>query len=65
MKRGDEAEAARKEELRMIVEMIDASMALAVKKGKHPLTDGCGCIVCAERRKQLIRGPEPEWKYWL
>ncbi len=65
MKAGEEAEAARKEELRMIVEMIDASMALAVKKGKHPLTNGCGCIVCAERRKQLIRAPEPEWKYFL
>ncbi len=61
----EKREEARKEELRMIVEMIDASMALAVKKGKHPLTDGCSCIVCAERRKQLIRGPEPEWKYWL
>jgi hypothetical protein len=65
MKPEEEAEAARKEELRMIVEMIEASMALAVKKGKHPLTNGCGCIVCAERRKQLIRGTEPEWKYWL
>ena len=61
----EEAEAERKEELRMIVEMIEASMALAGKKGKHPLTDGCSCIVCAERRKQLIRGPEPECKYLL
>ncbi len=61
----EKAEAARKEELHMIVEMIDASMALAVKKGKHPLTNGCSCVVCAEKRKQIIRGPEPEWKYFL
>ena len=65
MKPEEEAEAARKEELRMIVEMIEASMALAAKKGKHPLINGCSCIVCAEKRKQMIRGPEPEWKYFL
>lgn len=65
MKLEDEAKASRTAEFQMIVEMIEASMALAVKKGKHPLTNGCGCIVCAERRKQMIQGPEPEWKYFL
>ncbi len=65
MKPEDEGDATRKEELRMIVEMIDASMALAWKKGKHPLTEGCACIVCAERRKRMIRGPDPEWNYHL
>jgi hypothetical protein len=50
---------------RMIDEMIEASMELAQKKGPHPLENGCICIVCVNRRKALLKGNEPEWKYSL
>jgi len=65
MKPEEQVEESRKAELRMIVEMIETSMALAVRKGEHPLTDGCSCIICAEKRKQMIRGPRLKWKYSL
>ena len=48
-----------------IYEMIDASAELAAKLGKHPLTNGCACIVCADKRKRLVRGDKREWKYRL
>ncbi|QTA81098.1 Uncharacterized protein dnl_34240 [Desulfonema limicola] len=50
---------------RMIVEMIDASIELAAKKGKHSLKTGCSCISCVNKRKTLLRGKEPEWKFRL
>ncbi|MBI9085587.1 MAG: hypothetical protein JEZ11_18460 [Desulfobacterales bacterium] len=52
-------------ERRMIYEMIEASMALAKKKGTHPITAGCSCIACANRRKALIYGSPAEWKHRL
>ncbi|QTA87045.1 hypothetical protein [Desulfonema magnum] len=53
------------EKQRIITEMIDASIALARKIGKHSLTEGCNCIACVTRRKRLLKGEEPEWKYRL
>jgi hypothetical protein len=66
MKHDDKTETAKATAARkMIYEMIEASMALAVQKGSHPLTDGCNCIVCVNKRKDLLRGPKKEWKYRL
>ena len=50
---------------RMIYEMMEASMALSLEKGPHPLEKGCSCVVCANRRKQILNGPEKEWKFKL
>ncbi len=49
----------------LIFEMIDASYELAAKKGKHPLENGCNCILCVNKRKHLIKQPEKKWKFWL
>jgi len=49
----------------MIIEMIDASMELARKLGKHPLAEGCNCIACVNKRKRIVKDSEPEWKYRL
>lgn len=53
--------AARKQ----IHKMIEASMALSVQKGPHPMTEGCNCIVCVNKRKMILRGPRRDWKYRL
>ncbi len=50
---------------RMICEMIEASMALSRKKGRHELEKGCGCIFCVNKRKQIVNGPLREWKFVL
>ena len=39
---------------KLIMEMIDASWALAEKKGLHPMEPGCNCIVCINKRKRII-----------
>jgi len=39
---------------KIIMEMIDASWALAEKKGRHPLEPGCNCITCINKRKRII-----------
>lgn len=52
-------------ERRMIYEMIEASVALSLSKGPHPLTKGCRCIACANKRKRTMAGPPREWKYRL
>jgi hypothetical protein len=49
----------------MIVEMMEASMALSGKKGPHPLTPGCNCIVCINKRKDILKGPPRPWQYRL
>lgn len=49
----------------LILEMIDASIELAAKKGKHALETGCNCISCVNKRKRMLRGKEPEWKFRL
>jgi len=54
-----------KEACKMIIEMIEASMALSVQKGKHPLSKGCNCIVCADRRKLILKETETDWHYRL
>ncbi len=43
-----------KRDKRLIMEMIDASWALAEKKGLHPLEPGCNCIVCINKRKRIV-----------
>jgi len=49
----------------LIVEMIEASMQKAGEKGPHSLTRGCSCIVCVNRRKRILAGPERQWRYRL
>jgi len=50
---------------RLIVEMIEESMAVSVKKGPHPLTPGCNCIACINMRKRILQGPPRPWHYRL
>ncbi|MCJ8503021.1 hypothetical protein [Desulfatitalea alkaliphila] len=50
---------------RLILEMIDASMQLAHKRGPHPLTNGCNCITCVNKRKRILSGPPKPWRYKL
>ena len=54
-----------KEERKMILEMIDASWELAERLGEHPLKNGCNCIACVNRRKQILHDREEEWKFRL
>ncbi len=61
----DERQERLLNETRMIYEMIEASMELAVKKGEHPLERGCNCIVCVNKRKALLDNRPKEWKYRL
>jgi len=53
------------EKRNMIVEMIDASIELAEKLGKHPLTKGCNCIACVNKRKALIEKKSDSWRFTL
>ncbi len=62
MKRSREAV---KEERRMILEMINASWELAERLGNHPLKNGCNCIACVNKRKQIIDDRQGEWKFEL
>ncbi|MBL7180338.1 MAG: hypothetical protein ABIK98_12225 [Pseudomonadota bacterium] len=50
---------------RMIVEMIDAGFKLAEKLGAHPLTKGCNCIGCVNKRKRILQPSEKNWKFKL
>ena len=54
-----------KEERKMILDMIDKSMELAERLGKHALKSGCNCIDCVNRRKRLIDDRKAEWKFEL
>jgi len=49
----------------LIVEMIEASMALSLKKGSHPLTPGCNCIACINQRKRILAGNPGNWRYHI
>ncbi|MGM0453645.1 MAG: hypothetical protein ACQERN_10825 [Thermodesulfobacteriota bacterium] len=49
----------------MILEMIEAAMELSRKKGAHSLTPGCNCIVCVNKRKQILYGAPKPWRYRL
>jgi hypothetical protein len=49
----------------LIVEMIEESMALSVKKGVHPLTPGCNCIACINKRKRILMGSQKKWRYYI
>jgi len=59
------AEPSQTAQRRMILKMIEASMALSLEKGPHHLTKGCSCIVCVNKRKRILHGPIREWKYKL
>jgi hypothetical protein len=50
---------------RLVVEMIEESMALSVKKGPHPQTPGCNCITCINKRKRILNGSPRQWRYQL
>lgn len=50
---------------RLIIEMIEASMQLAMEKGPHPMTPGCSCIACVNKRKRKLSGPPEPWRYRL
>ena len=50
---------------RMIVEMIDAAMQLALEKGPHEVTPGCNCISCVNKRKRILAGPTAPWRHRL
>jgi len=65
MNRHENIEQTRKAKQRVIAEMIDASIELAQKLGKHPLTHGCNCIICVNKRKRLLKDSGREWKYKL
>jgi len=60
-----EVEKRQVEARRIIMEMIDAAMELAQKKGPHPLTSGCNCMACVGKRKQLLKGEARPWKHIL
>lgn len=62
---GDDRRREQAAELRMILEMIDAAIDLSRRKGPHPLTPGCACIACVNRRKAALLGPDREWTYRL
>ena len=49
----------------LIVEMIEEGMALALEKGIHPLTPGCNCIACVNKRKRILNGSPQLWRYRL
>ena len=50
-----------------ILEMIDASIELSVRLGKHPLTNGCNCIACVNKRKEILnlKNSDREWTFRL
>ncbi len=52
-------------ERELIFEMIDASIELSLKKGRHELENGCNCIRCINERKRLLYKPVKEWKHAL
>ncbi len=48
-----------------VIEMIDASIELSQKLGKHPLAAGCNCIICVNKRKNILISKWPEQKSLL
>ena len=51
------------EDRKMIFEMIEASWELAERLGKHPLTKGCNCISCVNKRKRVLGERNREWEF--
>jgi len=51
------------EDRKMIFEMIEASWELAERLGKHPLTKGCNCISCVDKRKRVLGERNREWEF--
>jgi len=40
--------------LKQIVEMIEESIILSEKLGKHPLDGGCSCMACVTQKKRML-----------
>jgi hypothetical protein len=57
--------AEQKHDRQIIFEMIEASIEMAEKKGKHPLERGCNCIACVNKRKRQCQIFQKHWKYRL
>ncbi len=50
---------------RLIFDMIDASMKLALQKGDHLIENGCNCMACINKRKAFLAKHQGPWKYKL
>ncbi len=50
---------------RMVIEMINDSFRPAEKHGSHPLTKGCNCICCINKRKRILEKTRRAWKFKL
>ena len=61
----NKSKKAIKEDRKMILEMINASLELSERLGKHELTPGCNCIACVIKRKKILDTRHEEWKYEL
>ncbi len=54
------------DENRMIIfEMISSSIELSETLGKHPLTKGCNCVSCINKRKRIIKTLKNNWRFSL
>ncbi len=67
MKHSDDREKICNAKRKIIMEMIDASIKLSQKLGKHPLTKGCNCIACVRERKKILnlKNMDQEWEFCL
>ena len=65
MKENRDLEDEIKKDQILIFEMIEASIELAEKKGKHPLEPDCNCISCINLRKRELYNNEREWRFKL
>jgi hypothetical protein len=45
--------------------MIDASWELAGRLGEHKLKQGCNCIACVNKRKNMLDVWYKGWKFEL
>lgn len=45
--------------------MMEQSIAIAEKLGKHPLDYQCACMACVTRKKRLFQEHQYEPKFFL
>jgi hypothetical protein len=50
---------------KQIIEMMEQSIAIAEKRGKHPFDNQCGCMACIIRKKRLLRENHPQSPFFL
>lgn len=48
-----------------IIELIDASIVLSEKLGKHPFAGDCSCMACITRKKRMLQQRFHESKFSL